>query len=181
MDVLELDIDLTESPRPRFFYGVQGTKFADAAEAWFWTLDCLEARADGSKACASLKLGRPCDPDDVVNAMRRLDLPKVHARTVMAWGKKRTAPPAGSDALRLWNEVMERLTITLQAKGIVRTPASSDLELVDALLTGIDLAPVLEPGLIVGTGGFRHRVTATVRLPVSKISADRSSAERAQG
>jgi len=40
---------------------------------------------------------------------------------------------AGSDALRLWTEVMQRLTITLQAKGIVRGPAS-DLGLVDALL-----------------------------------------------
>ena len=179
MDVLELDMDLTESPTPRFFYGVQGTPFVDAAEAWFWTLDCLEARATGSKGCASLKLGRPCDPDDVVNAMRRLDLPKVHARTVMAWGQKRTAPPAGSDALRLWNQVMKRLTITLQAKSIVRMPAS-DLVLVDALLAGIDPSTALEPGLIVGIGGFRHRATATVRLPVSKLATDRPLAVKAQ-
>ncbi|MGD0107289.1 MAG: hypothetical protein ABSC06_25105 [Rhodopila sp.] len=106
----------------RFFYGVQGTPFISAAEAWFWTLDCLDARADGSRGCAALKVGRPCEPDDVVNAMARLILPETHARAVMAWGKRRETPPRDTEARRLWDQVMQRLCRVLQAKGIVGTP-----------------------------------------------------------
>jgi hypothetical protein len=77
-----------EPPRDEFFWGPRGTPFADAANAWWWTLDCLEARAEGARDQNTMRIGRPCEPDDVVNALRRLDLSPVHARTVMAWGKR---------------------------------------------------------------------------------------------
>jgi hypothetical protein len=49
----------------------------------------------------------------------------------MAWGKKRRAPPGGSDARRLWDEVMGRLTVVLRAKGIVQSPGPTVFELMD--------------------------------------------------
>ena len=93
-----------------------------------WTLDCREALEDGAHL-GSLRIGRPCDHDDVVIAMARLQLPPTHARTVVAWGKKRTAPPEGTDARRFWDEAMDRLTVVLRAKGIVRPPEASVFEL----------------------------------------------------
>ena len=115
----------------RFFYGVQGTPFIDAAEAWWWTLDCLEARGAApiegslSPGCGSLTDGRPCEPDDVVLAMARLKLPPAHARTVAAYGKRREAPPPDTQARRHWDEVMQHLDRVLQAKGIVAPPSKS--------------------------------------------------------
>ena len=79
-----------------------------------------------------MKVGRPCDPDDVVNSMRRLELPPVHCRTVVAWGKKRIEPHDGTDARRLWDEAMARLDAVLREKGIVKTRhRASELGIVD--------------------------------------------------
>jgi hypothetical protein len=155
--------------RDGFFYGCEGTPFADAANAWFWTLDCLEAREAGSKGCGSLRIGRPCEPDDIVNAMRRLDLPAVHSRTVVAWGKRREEPPKDTDARRLWDEAMARLTKVLQAKGIVcLNTEAAGLALIDAIARmGEGDAPAAAQGtfspdfrMIVGTGGSRARASA---------------------
>jgi hypothetical protein len=55
-----------------------------------------------------------------VNAVRRLNLSPVHARTVMAWGKRRDTPPANTAARQYWDEAMDRLSIVLKEKGIVR-------------------------------------------------------------
>ena len=63
-----------EPPGDGFFWGPRGTPFANAANAWWWTLDCLEARAEGARDQNTIRIGRPCEPDDVVNALRRLDL-----------------------------------------------------------------------------------------------------------
>jgi hypothetical protein len=137
-----------DRPAPPFFYGTGGTKFADAANAWWWTLDCLEARADGTSANRSLRTGRPCDPDDVVNALRRLELSALHARTIVAWGKQRTVPEEGSEARRLWDEVMTRLTVVLRIKGIVRL-GPTDVELMDLPLTALLSIP-LPPARFIG-------------------------------
>jgi hypothetical protein len=107
-------------PRDGFFWGPRGTPFANAANAWWWALDCLEARAEGARDQNTMRIGRPCEPDDVVNALRRLDLSAIHARTVMAWGKRRDTPPANTAARQYWDEVMARLTVALREKGIVR-------------------------------------------------------------
>jgi len=127
IDALEFEL---AKPSPQFFYGTSGTPFVDAAEAWFWTLDCRDALEEGAR-CGSLRAGRPCDPDDVVNAMSRLLLPSIHARTVIAWGKKRRVPPDGSDTRRLWDEVMDRLTVVLRAKGIVQSFGLTVFQLMD--------------------------------------------------
>jgi hypothetical protein len=123
--------------------GEPETPFADAANAWFWTLDCLDARTSGARDRASLRLGRPCEPDDVVRALDRLNIPKVHARTVVAWGNRRMEPPVGTEARRLWDEVMDRLAVALRAKGIVLALAPTAEELMDMpLAVGGALAPV---------------------------------------
>jgi hypothetical protein len=49
----------------------------------------------------------------------------------MAWGKKRRVPPDGSDARRLWDEVMGRLTEVLRPKGIVQPLGPTVFELMD--------------------------------------------------
>ena len=127
IDALEFEM---AKPTSQFFYGTDGTPFVDADEAWFWALDCRDALETGARL-GGLRAGRPCDPDDVVNAMSRLQLSPVHARTVVAWGKKRTGPPEGSDARRLWDEAMGRLAVVLRAKGIVRSPGPTVFELMD--------------------------------------------------
>lgn len=143
IDALEFEM---AKPTSAFFYGTGGTPFVDSAEAWFWALDCRDALDSGAR-CGSLRAGRPCDPDDVVNAMSRLQLPPIHARNVVSWGNKRRVPPEGSDARRLWDEVMGHLTTVLRAKGIVRMPAQNVFELMDlplhylASLTGEEAEP----------------------------------------
>jgi hypothetical protein len=148
IDILETEMNGTvfptpvplNRPDPPFFYGRGGTPFADAANAWWWTLDCLEARASGSRGCSALRAGRPCEPDDVVNALRRLDIPRVHARTFMAWGKQRTLPTAGTEARRLWDEVMLRLDAVLCRKGIVKA-RPTEIEIIDLPLTALHSVP----------------------------------------
>jgi hypothetical protein len=106
--------------RDGFFWGPRGTPVVDVANAWWWALDCLDARAENRSENSGLRIGRPCEPDDIVNALLRLELPRPHARTIMAWGRKRDKPPAGTAARQYWDEVMVRLTPVLQDKGIVR-------------------------------------------------------------
>ena len=149
LDVLEAEMNHMVYPSnppkraPHFFYGSNGSPFESADEAWYWTLDCLDARHEGSRAEASLKVGRPCDPDDVVNAMRRLELSPVHCRTVVAWGKKRIEPYADTDARRFWDEAMARLGAVLREKGIVKTRhRATDLEVMDLPMTALKSIPV---------------------------------------
>ena len=135
IDILESEMNRIVYPppapldRPRtFFYGTNGTPFVDAANAWWWTLDCLDAREENRRENSGLRIGRPCEPDDVVNALRRLELSPIHARTVIAWGKRRTEPPEGSEARRFWDEAMARLTEVLRAKGIVQRDPPREVE-----------------------------------------------------
>jgi len=162
IDALEFEM---AKPPPKFFYGTAGTPFVNAAEAWFWTMDCIDALAEGAR-CGGLRAGRPCDPDDVVNAMSRLQLPPVHARTVMAWGKKRKAPPDGSDARRLWDEVMGRLTDVLRPKGIVRSAGPTVFELMDLPL--IYLAAISDQPLPAGMDDEQDRPAS----PIWSAAAD---------
>lgn len=125
--------------RDGFFWGPRGTPFVDAANAWWWALDCLDARAENRRENTGLAIGRPCEPDDVVNALLRMDLPRTHARTIMAWGRKRDKPPAGTAARQYWDEVMTRLTPVLQDKGIVRGDSKASrkpVEIVSIPITG---------------------------------------------
>ena len=135
IDILEDEMKQTVFPPPQpldrpalpWFYGVGGTPFVDAANAWWWALDCLDARAEGARGTSSLRKGRPCEPDDVVKCLdalyrrRRLDL--VHARILRIWGERQCAPnPAYAGERcdhRLWREALGRLEWPLRVKGIV--------------------------------------------------------------
>ena len=135
IDILESEMNRIVYPPPApldrpstFFYGTNGTPFIDAANAWWWTLDCPDAREENRRENSGLRIGRPCEPDDVVNALRRLELSPIHARTVIAWGKRRTEPPEGSNARRFWDEAMARLTEVLRAKGIVQREPPREVE-----------------------------------------------------
>jgi hypothetical protein len=103
-------------------------KFANAEEAWLWTMGCLMARRQGARFGANKgSVSRPCEPDDVVKCLdtlyrqRRIDL--LHARILRVWGE-RQAPPNPAYASeksdwRIWREAMERLDWPLRLKGII--------------------------------------------------------------
>ena len=49
------------------------TPFASARQAWFWFVRCQTARFEGARVVADAgEVVRPCDPDDVYNAVMRL-------------------------------------------------------------------------------------------------------------
>jgi hypothetical protein len=102
--------------------------FANAEEAWLWTMGCLMARRQGARFGANKgAVSRPCEPDDVVKCLdtlyrqRRIDL--LHARVLRVWGERQSAPsPAYASEKadwRIWREAMERLEWPLRVKGIV--------------------------------------------------------------
>ena len=102
--------------------------FHNAEEAWIWTMTALVARRDGARYSANQgKVGRPCDPDDVVKSLdalyrqRRIDL--LHARILRIWGERGTAPDPTHAMERgdwkLWKEALDRLEWPLRVKGIV--------------------------------------------------------------
>ncbi len=103
-------------------------QFANAEEAWLWTMGCLLARQQGARFGANKGLvRRPCEPDDVVKCLNALYQERLinlrHARVLRTWGERRQAPnPAyaseTSDHLT-WREAMERLQWPLRVKGII--------------------------------------------------------------
>jgi hypothetical protein len=111
--------------------------FASVEEAWFWTMQALQARRDGARLRAAAgQVARPCEPDDVVNCLdrlyrqRRIDL--AHARVLRHWGDlgivpSVTARPEHADR-RLWDEAMRHLEAGLVAKGIVAWPGTHPQE-----------------------------------------------------
>ena len=102
--------------------------FHSAEEAWFWTMAALTARREGARYTANQgRIGRPCEPDDIVKCLdalyrhRRIGL--THARIMRIWGERRASPnPAHTRERgdwRLWREAMDRLEGQLRIKGIV--------------------------------------------------------------
>jgi hypothetical protein len=102
--------------------------FHDAEEAWIWTMAALTARRDGARYTANKgKVGRPCDPDDIVKCLdalyrqRRIDL--LHARILRIWGERGMAPDPRHATERgdwqVWKEALDRLEWPLRVKGIV--------------------------------------------------------------
>jgi len=91
-------------------------------------MSALVARREGARFTAHQgKIGRPCEPDDVVKCLdqlygrRRIDL--FHARILRIWGERQMSPnPSHArercDA-RLWREALDRLEWLLRVKGIV--------------------------------------------------------------
>jgi hypothetical protein len=106
----------------------QSVPFANAEEAWLWTMAALIARRDGARYTANQGLmQRPCTPDDVVKCLdqlyrqRRIDL--AHARVLRAWGERQITPSAAIHTERhdhrLWMEALQKLEWPLRVKGIV--------------------------------------------------------------
>lgn len=108
--------------------------FADAAQAWFWTVAALAARhgagighrSSRSDGRGGPRVQRPCDPDDVIRALdllyRRGGIGPLHARVLRRWGERFTVPPAGGTAAadaELWAEAMAQLDGVLRPKGIL--------------------------------------------------------------
>lgn len=108
--------------------------FADAAQAWFWTVAALAARhgagighrSSRSDGRGGPRVQRPCDPDDVIRALdllyRRGGIGPLHARVLRRWGERFTVPPAGGTAAAdaaLWAEAMAQLDGVLRPKGIL--------------------------------------------------------------
>ncbi|SDE37408.1 hypothetical protein [Rhodospira trueperi] len=102
--------------------------FDSAEEAWFWFQRARLNRAEGARLAADpLATARPCDPDDIVRAVRRLAhanvLERRHLRVLDRHGRRLTPPDARlpeekADAA-LWDEALDRLTMPLRTKGIV--------------------------------------------------------------
>jgi hypothetical protein len=104
--------------------------FADAAQAWFWTVSALAARhggAGGRGGRGGRLVPRPCDPDDVILALdllhRRGTIGLPHAKVLRRWGDLGRAPDAMFERERrdaaLWAEAVGRLEGVLRAKRIV--------------------------------------------------------------
>ncbi len=102
--------------------------FANAEDAWLWTMAALKARRDGARHSTNKgRLPRPCEPDDVLRCLdslyrqRKIDL--VHARILRLWGERQMVPSAAVAAEyndhRLWTEALDRLEWPLRIKGIV--------------------------------------------------------------
>ena len=88
----------------------------------------LVARRDGARYTANQgKIGRPCEPDDVVRSLdslyrqRRIDL--LHGRILRLWGERGCAPdprnPTENYDWTIWKEAMDRLEWPLRVKGII--------------------------------------------------------------
>ncbi len=102
--------------------------FRSPAEAWFWGMRCLAARADGARFRAGLgEVARPCEPDDLLATVEQLTrarrLRAAHIRTLFRFGRRLAAPDGRrrdeEHAARWWDEAFDRIGPVWRAKGIV--------------------------------------------------------------
>ena len=102
--------------------------FASAEAAWFWAWPAWAAKMEGARIVAGLAdVPRPCEPSDVVNAVRRLlrrgALHMNHLEALVAWGAQGQAPnyerPRERIAWSRWRDAMDALEPVLREKGIV--------------------------------------------------------------
>lgn len=105
-----------------------GEPFADAQEAWFWFMQCHQARIEGARIVAGLAaVPRPCEPEEVLRIVDRLyrhrRLVRDHLMVLAHYGRRLMAPdPARASERRaaaLWDEALRRLGGVLRQKGIV--------------------------------------------------------------
>lgn len=102
-----------------------GTPFRSATEAWWWYCASLRAREDGAVQRAGLAdEPRPCEPVDVILAVRRLHLSgrlrPSHLKTLFLYGQL-MMPPARykTNDLDLWHDALGALDRELRQRGIV--------------------------------------------------------------
>ncbi len=127
------------------------TPFASAEQAWFWFVRCQTARIWCARGVADAGgVVRPCDPDDVYNAVMRLKqggaLTDRHLQVIEYYGLVERLPDPRD--LReqpkhdLWCATMAALEPELIARDIVelRPPETFDNEDVMIEMSG-DLSP----------------------------------------
>ncbi len=104
------------------------TLFASAEQAWFWFVRCQAARIDGARVVADIgAVTRPCDPDDIYNAVTRLwrggVIGQAHLQVLEYYGLVERLPDrrvaAESRKADLWDEAMLALRDVLVRRGIV--------------------------------------------------------------
>ena len=106
-----------------------GIPFGSAEEAWFWSVQAQEARAEGARCVAGRgQVQRPCEPFDVMRAVDRLYrqrcLVRDHLHVLVHYGR-RSMPP-DPDRFReqrasvLWREAFDHIGPLLRDKGIVQ-------------------------------------------------------------
>lgn len=102
-----------------------GTPFRSATEAWWWYCASLRAREDGAVQRAGLAdEPRPCEPVDVILAVRRLDLAgrlrRSHLKVLFHYGRLMMPPPRHkTNDLDLWHDALRALEHELRSRGIV--------------------------------------------------------------
>ena len=113
---------------PTFASEPPATPFAKTEDVWFWYVRCQIARDAGARFVAGLsETPRPCEPDDIYRAVRRLwltgALTRRHVRTLFDYGFRETPPDPRcreeAKARRSWEEALDRLATPLKAKGIL--------------------------------------------------------------
>ncbi|OKH89123.1 hypothetical protein [Thalassospira sp. TSL5-1] len=111
------------------------TLFASAAQAWFWFVRCQAARIEGARVVADAgEVTRPCDPDDVYNAVMRLwrggVIGQAHLQVLEYYGLVERLPDrrvvAESHKADLWQEAMQALRDVLVKRGIVDPEGADD-------------------------------------------------------
>ncbi|MDP2697597.1 hypothetical protein [Thalassospira sp.] len=109
---------------------IQGTPtaFSSARQAWFWFVRCQSSRVEGARVMAGAgDVIRPCDPDDIYNAVKRLHregiLAQAHLQVLEYYGLVERLPDSRrADEARkdiLWREALDALEIVLIGRGIV--------------------------------------------------------------
>ena len=113
---------------PQYLPANPETPFPDAATAWFWFMRCQKARWDGARFERGLaEVSRPCEPDDIYRAVRRLvkagRLADIHFKVLVRFGVLDRPPdprqPDEVRPVRFWDEALDALTTVLRRKGIV--------------------------------------------------------------
>ena len=110
------------------------TPFSSAMQAWFWFVRCQASRIEGARVVAdACDVVRPCDPDDIYNAVMRLRRENVlddrHLQVIEYYGLvERTPDPRdGREKPKydLWCDAMAALQDALIARDIV-LPGAED-------------------------------------------------------
>ena len=111
------------------------TLFASAEQAWFWFVRCQAARIEGARVVADAgEVTRPCDPDDIYNAVTRLwrggVIGQAHLQVLEYYGVVERLPDhrveAESRKAGLWQEAMQALRDVLVRRGIVDPDGAGD-------------------------------------------------------
>ena len=127
------------------------TRFASAEQAWFWFVRCQTARIEGARVVADAgEVVRPCDPDDVYNAVMRLArdgvLTNRHLQVLEYYGLiERTPDPRDArekPKYDLWCATMDALEPVLVARDIVEVRPPETFHDEDVMMEMIgDLSP----------------------------------------